>query len=614
MRTAKAMGGAIAGVVNRSRRAFRRLRTWWRDRTDRERAPHEDTADGPRHPSRWKVILIALLFAAVLWLLLYQAIAKRRAPAELVPQTALFYLEVSDPGRALMGWRATRAWRDLTADAHEPIVRKVLRTPDLGEWWELLRWPMALVVTGLDWTGDTLRPHLALLWMTEWSDAALRRFAEKHVAALAHRAYGVFTVERTAYRETPIVGYRARASERGLFWSVREHVLILATHPDVIRAIVETAEGQRPSLQKHPRMPHLRQAVQHPSPPSWGRRASVSPIWGWASGEALALGARSLPNAASPLQRDLMRAILEAFSLTVAFAVDFEDGEVVTRSVLDLDRDLVKRYEPILSASAPLAEEPILRLIPRRVRHFTVYRWTDAARLAEALQETLRTRLPPPIAPALDGALARMRRALGWDTDETIADALGSRLAVVDTGGPTLLLILEVRNAPKVAALIGKHFKHAGARVRERSVRGVRLFSSDAHPERAFAFLEGHLLIGHPAQIERVLSAREAGETAGEDPVVRARLAIAAASGFEITVTLEQEEMARAVSRALEWIERELALPLPASNVEVARHLVAQWPPALRVSAFRPEGLWSESRSPLGPLGLALAFTEEDKK
>jgi len=95
--------------------------------------------------------------------------------------------------------------------------------------------------------------------------------------------------------------------------------------------------------------------------------------------------------------------------------------------------------------------------------------------------------------------------------------------------------------------------------------------------------------------------------------VVRARLATAAASGFETMVTLEQEEMARAVSRALEWIKRELALPLPASNADMVRHLVAQWPPALRVSAFHPEGVWSESRSPLGPLELALAFTEEDR-
>ncbi|GBC83483.1 hypothetical protein HRbin10_02631 [bacterium HR10] len=612
MRIVEAMGGARVEFASLFPRAFCRLRTWRRDGMDRERAPH-DPAGSPRRPSRWKGILIALLFAGSVGLLLHHAIATRRALTELVPQTALFYLEVSDPERVLTEWRATRAWRDLIGDANEPTVRQVLRTPDLGEWLELFRSPMALVVTGLDWTGDTLRPHLALLWMTEWSDEALGRFAERHVAALAHRAYGAFTVERTTYRGTPIVGYRARASERGLFWSAREHVLILATHVDVIRAIVETADGQRPSLHTHPRMPHLRRAVEQPSSSSWWRRASASPIWGWASGEALALGVRSLPNTTSPLQRDLMRALLEAFSLTVAFALDFEDGEVITRSVLDLDRDLVKRYEPILSASAPLAEEPILRLIPRRVRHFTVYRWTDAARLAEALEQTLRARLPQPLFLVLDGALARMRRALGWDADETIADALGSRLAVVDTGDPTLLLILEVRNAPKIAALIGKHFKHAGARVRERSVRGVRLFSSDAHPERAFAFLDGHLLIGRPAQIERVILAREAGETVGEDGGVRARLARATASGFEITVTLEQEEMARAASRALEWIRRELALPLPASNADAARHLVAQWPPALRVSAFRPEGLWSESRSPLGPLGLALAFTEEDR-
>ncbi len=562
---------------------------------------------------RRKIVGLLLVLIGIGGLLLHRAIAERRSPIELAPQTALFYLEVRDPDRAFQGLRTTRAWRDLLSGAPEREVLKALLAADRREWVELLRSPMALLITGLEWEGEMLRPHLAVLWTTERSDAALSHFAQEHLLALARRAYGDVTLDSMRHLGTPIFGYRARRSGRGLFWSVREKVLILATHPDVIRAILETAEGHRPSLKTHPRLSRLRQAVERTSPEetpgrSWWTHARTSPVWGWVSGEALARGAHSLPDTTSPLLRDLRRALFSAFAVNVTFTLEFEEGEVVVRSLLDLDPKIVERYRPLLDVPAPLTDEAILRLIPMRTRHFTVYRWTDAAELAEALEETLTASLSEPLARALKGTLARMRRAFGWDPSDTIADALGSALAVVDTGDPMLLLIIEVRNVPKVAALIGKHLKHTGASVRERSVRGVPIFTSDAHPERAFAFLKGHLLMGHPHQIERVILACDARETMSDDPVVRARLATA--QGFEIMVIFEQEETARALGRTLERLGQALSMSIRAPDAEAVHRLAARWPPTLRVSALRPEGLWSESRSLLGVLSFALALAE----
>ncbi len=583
----------------------------------RRRAPEERTGEetvdrirGRVHSSRRRrIALLALLLAGVGGLIFRGAIAKRRAPSELTPQTVLFYLEVRDPLRVFEGLRATRAVNDLLSDVPWQGALSERLPHELREWGWLARSPMALIVTGMDWEGETVRPHLALLWMTTRSEEALRRFAETHALALARRAYGTFTLERTTYGGMPIVGYRARASENGFFWSVCARTLIVATHPDTLRAILETAQGRRPSLRAHPRLHALHRALEQASSDStswWWERERPSPIWGWASGEALALGARAI--AAPPLQREIMRAMLKAVSLNIAFAVEFDDGEVVIRYLLDLDEKWVKRYAPILRPNASPADDAILRLIPRRIRHFTLYRWTDARELAAALEETLIAPLPEPLRLALTGVRARMRQALGWAPEDTIADALGSALAVVDTGDPTLLLLVSVRDAPKLATLIGKHFKHMGARVRETSVRGVSLFASEAHPERAFAFLEGHLLIGHPKQIEHVLLARERQETVGDDSVLRARLS--ASDGFEITMSFEHQEAVRALLRALEWIERASSMGIHVPDAEVAHRLAVRWPPSRRISSLRSEGLWSESRSPLGPFALLFEIIE----
>jgi len=594
--------------------ALRRL--FARGRAPEERTG-EETADRPRgrvrlSPSR-KIALLVLLLAGVGGVLFHGAFPPRRAPSELAPQTALFYLEVRDPLRVFEGLRSTRAVNELLLDVPWWSALSERLPQELWEWGGLARSPMALLVTGMDWEGETVRPHLALLWTTARSEDALRRFAETHALALAGRAYGTFTIERTTYEGMPIVGYRAHASENGFFWSVCAKTFIVATHLDTLRAIIETAQGRRPSLHAHPRLRALRRVVERVSSESasrWWERERSSPIWGWASGEALALGARAV--AAPPLQQEVLRAAFKAFSFNVAFAVEFDNGEVVTRYLLDLDQKWVKRYDPILRPNASPADDAILRLIPRRIRHFTLYRWTNAPALAAALEETLVASLPEPLRFALTGALARMRQALGWDPEDTVADALGSALAVVDTGEPTLLLLVSVRDAPKLAALIGKHFKHTGARVRETSVHGISLFASEAHPERAFAFVEGHLLIGHPKQIEQVLLARERRETVGEDSALRARLS--AITGFEVTVTFEQQETARAFLRALEWIERASSLTIRAPDAEAVHRLAARWPPSLRVSSLRPEGLWSESRSPLGPFALLLEFIESEEE
>jgi len=579
-----------------------------------ERAPQgetEEVTDRARLSSRRRIVLLVLLLAGIGGLLFRGAIAGRRTPSELTPQTALFYLEVRDPSRLLEGLRSTRAVNDLLPEISQrrALFEKLPR--ELWEWSWLARSPMALVVTGLEWEGEIVRPHLAFLWTTERTDEALRRFAEMQTLALARRAYGTFTIERTVYEGTPIVGYRARASEKGFLWSVCARTLIVATHPDVVRAIIETAQGRRPSLEAHPRLRDLRRAVERaPSEPaslfSWWTRERASPVWGWISGEAFALGMREIATASLP--RDLVRAALNALSFNLVFAIEFDNGEVVTRSLLDLDEKRVQRYAPILRPHAPSEDEALLRLIPRRVRHFTLYRWTDARELATALEETLMAPLPEPLRLVLAGALARMRQALGWDPEDTIADALGSTLAVVDTGDPTLLLLVSVRDAPKLAALIGKHLSRAGGGVRETSVRGVSLFASAAHPERAFAFVAGHLLIGHPRQIERALLARERGETVGDDPTLRAH--VVASPGFEITMTFEQQETVRALLRTLAWIERVSPMAARRPDAEAAHRLAQRWPPSRRISALRPEGLWSESRSPLGPFALLLETLE----
>lgn len=604
-KTAMARAGAILRALRRSvARSFVRNQ----GRLDEEMTDRPGNRD--RSPRRRRIALLVLILAGAGGLVFRGALAERRAPSELTPQTALFYLEVRDPIRVLEGLRSTRIVNDLRIEIPHGGVLFERLPRELWEWGWLARSPMALVVTGMDWEGETVRPHLALLWTTTRSEDALRRFAETHAHTLASRAYGTFTIERSSYEGKPIVGYRAHASGNGFFWSVCAKTLIVATHPDVLRAIIETARGRRPSLETHPRLHALRRAVEHTSNGSafgWRERERQNILWGWASGEALALGARAIT--ASPLQQDLMRAVLKALSFNVAFAVEFDGGEVVTRYILDLDETWVKRYDPILRPNASSAEDATLRLIPRRIRHFTLYRWTDARALTTALEETLGASLPEPLRLILAGTLARMRQALGWDPEETVADALGSTLAVVDTGDPTLLLLISARNAPKLAALIGKHFKHMGARVRETSVRGISLFASEAHPERAFAFLDGHLLIGHPKQIEQVLLARERRETVDDDSALRARLT--ASDGFEITVTFEQQETVRAFLRAIERMERMSSMAIRAQDAEAAYRLAAQWPPSIRVSSLRPEGLWSESRSLLGPLAFLLQVIEE---
>lgn len=566
---------------------------------------HALSGPGTARRSRALVALI-LILAGMGGLFLHRTLRERRRLIEMVPQQSLFYLEVEDPAQVLRELRATRAWRDLLPRVPEGASLDLELLGDLREEMWIARSPMALLLTGLEWEGETIRPHLALLWMTEQSDRALSQFAETYLPKLLGRAHRELTPVRMEHEGIPITGYRTCSSDRGLFWSVHDGTLLVANHPDTLRAVIETAQGRRPSLLQHPQLPGLRRAVERPS--GW-RRSSPGPIWGWASGEALALGARALGETGSPLLREIARAMAAALSFHFAFAVEFEDGQVVTRSILGLSQKWTERYEPLLRPGPLRGDEPLLQLIPKSARHFTLYRWTDTERLADALAETLTAALPQPLTLILPGMLRSMREALGLDSEDALFEALGSELALVDTGDPMLLVVVRLRDAPKMAAMIGKHLQRAGGTVREIRFRGTSFFTSTAHPERAFAFLQGYLLTGHPKQLEQVVLARERQETAGADPAIRSSLA--GTAGFEVVLTREHVQAARALLSAARRLPVSGFGPTRGPDQEALRHLTARWAPAVRVSELRPEGLWSESRSPLGPFSLLLALLEE---
>ncbi len=546
----------------------------------------EDSLSHPKVKRKWSALLFGFLLAllAVAW-------HSFTRPPELLscaPAAALVYIEVADVSRLLDRLRTTHAWQKLS-----PFV------PDVAVWrvpW-LGRSQIAFVVTGFDLDGEQLTPHWAVLVRSSdaWGAAALGRELE----SLARKLLGPVTTEIVDDPPLRITRYRDALDRRTLAWTTVKGVLVVANRDETLRRVSETAAKQRPSLGTDSRFRALRAIVD-----------GNSPIVGFVSGEALrSLGERnatisSPPSAPRRLAREFLGAIVSSLSPVLAFAADVQQGDVVSRYIVGLDPTLSRRFVPLVNGQTDLKS---VALIPADVRRVTVYRFGDLAGCARAVEEAVTERLSPLGQIAVREVIGRMKRSLGWDASDTLGDALGNEIAIVEREDEPPLLIIEAREKAKLAMLVGKYL----GPLREETYRGYGIFSAAQQPHSAFCFVSEHLLIGHRRDIHAVLDHRSRRSSAADDPPLAAVLRPQAHGAFEVMISFDPSEVVRAVLTLRDLMGSSDEMPPP--RRDALHQAVRELPPEVRTSRWRAEGFYSESRSPLGLFATILNLIEVER-
>lgn len=557
--------------------------------------PDRAVAAHPLNPTRgkrWRVMLIVLGLVAsgvtgVAWHYLHRA----RALVDYAPAMTLAYIEVSDVSGVLDELRRTRAWHTLRPFLPDAAVAPLP---------SLLNSQIALVLTGFEVEQERLTPHWALLVRPPGGTAAATA-ASQQMESLARKLFGTLTTEIVEEQGVTITRYRDSERRQTLIWGVLDGTLVLANRDESFRSLKETAQKRQPSLGETSTFQSLRRVVDR-----------HSPIIGFVSGEALQslLERRATlspsPPRTSPLVSEFLQTVTSPLSLTLAFAVDVEGDEVITRSILGLDPDASAQLASVVNGQTDIKS---LAFIPPDAHRIAIYRFGDLQGVVRAVEGLLRERLSPVAQIVLRELIGRMKQSLGWTASDTIVDALGNEITVVERDGERLLLV-ETRQKAKLAALIGKYLRQSGEPIGEDEHRGYIIFSAGKRSERAFCFVEDYLVIGPKPEIEALLD-RRGRQPNADHTRVASLLQQRARGAFEVTISRDHSEVTQAILTIQNLVASADGTSPPDS--EALQRAVGQLPPEMRFSHWRREGIYSESRSPLGPFSLILSMIEGER-
>lgn len=553
------------------------------------------SSPGPKPDvSRWrkKLIILGLGLSGVTVAAWYY-ISRNRSLLEYVPATALAYIEVRDTTRALDALERTRAWQTLTPFLPGAAAWRVPPLPGAH---------IALVLTGLELEGEKLTPHWALLVRSPGGAAAAK--AGGHgLESLARRFLGPLKGETRQEQGLLLTLYRDPQNRVIFLWTVMDGMLVAANREDSLRSLRESRENRHLSLAASTTYRTLRAAVDR-----------QSPVVGFISGKALRslLHRNVLPSASSPMPppstAELIETITAPLALTLTFSVDVEGGEVVTRYILGLDPNVSASLAEVVNGQAELNSPAI---IPADARRITIYRFGDFPGVVAAIEDVVAKQLSPLAQIVVRELVGRMKQSLGWARSDTLADALGNESAIVEWDGDRRLLIVEAREKAKLAMLIGKYLRHAGEPVREDQYQGYSIFSARNRSTSAFSFINGFLVIGQKREIEILIDRRHQNRVIAQYPQLASLFEQGARGAFEVMVSFDHSEVAQAVLTLRDLAGASAAIP--SGDARALYRAVGELAPEMRISRWHPEGVYSESRSPLGPLALILSMIEVER-
>lgn len=547
-------------------------------------------ADGRRG---WMKLMILGLVVSGVTAAAWLYITRNRSPLEYAPATALAYVEVRDTTGALDALQRTRAWHRLT-----PFL------PDAAAWRvpPLLGSHIAVVLTGLELEGEKLTPHWALLVRSPGGAAAARAGGHR-LESLARRLLGPLKGETRQEQGLSLTLYRDPQNRVIFLWTVMDGMLVAANREDSLRSLKETRQKRHLSLAAATSYRTLRAAVDR-----------QSPIVGFISGKALrSLLQRSVISSASPATSwqaaaELVETITAPLSLTLTFSVDVEGGEVVSRYILGLDPKASASLGEVVNGQAELKSPAI---IPADARRITIYRFGDFRGVVEAVEEVVAERLSPLAQIVVRELTGRMKQSLGWARSDTLADALGDESAIVEWDGDRRLLIAQAREKAKLAMLIGKHLRQTGEPVREEQYQGYSIFFARKRPTSAFSFINGFLVIGQKQEIETLIDRCRQNRVIANHPQLASLFEQGARGAFEVMVSFDHSEVVQAVLTLRDFAGAYGGIS--SWDVEALHRAVRELAPETRISRWQPEGVYSESRSPLGPLALILNMIEVER-
>ncbi len=511
--------------------------------------------------------------------------------ARLAPNKTLAYFEVEDPHRLLKALSSMQAWSALAPMLGLPSqisgVNYLQFIPScLSELKFLLSAEMALVITGVEMTGDTISPQLCFLLRFEATPGGLSQELETQLKRVADYVYGQWTQAEYEYNGNLIRCYQTQHNSREIAWCIIDSLVLVGNNQNSLKEILDTQARRRPSLEET--ADFQRMIVNAPASDLLFGYVSTAPI-------SEPLTQVSWPRGSIPdpdqLAHRLMRIFLAAFDITAAYRLEVADGKIVERVLFRSPFQFDYETSP---GDLPGASYRSLPYIPKQSRSLTILRVGNIEQRLEKLESLLNRSLSTVSSIALRELLIRSKLAWGLEAHDTIADTLGDEIAVVQGNQSELLFILHASKKAKLASLIGKYLQQDGGAVQSEAYANREIYTSTTDGRRAFCFVDNFLLAGPVELVQWAIDAHQQGSSLDQDHEITLLLEKYGENALEISIRLDPGEEVQRFAAVLEETH------LPAPDTKKIMNLLHSLPPTIRTTYLTPEGILIETRSALG--------------
>jgi hypothetical protein len=542
----------------------------------------------------------------------------RVAMDRYVPADALAFVEINSLADLVDGLTSTKAWRELA-----PLLGLSSQLRQVGILADLIgrsglgpdeavvagRAQYAIAITGIESkAGETddgayihLKPDFTLIVETHMKPETAARLVRGRASMIAQRIYGEKFVELSDdYHGSQLLIFQGPETARQLVVSNLGSVILIANQMASMKQCLDAISGHSASLAEDSMLKQMRPEVggdssvfAYVAPSGIDKLLELWPV--------LIAGRAAEPESIS-LFEDLIEHVAKQAGAGLLYSSEFAaDG--VTEKYLTVLRPQVAEAlaQPLKAASEGSFES--LGSIPQTIESLMLLNVEGAGELPERVFKHLSPNLDIVAGVALREFIIGFRKQYGLEPSDSVGDAIGSEIALVNFGDdqPRLMLI-RAKDRARLAPVVSRYLARKGKSVTTERDNGTEVLVASNDDRRAAAFVGDFLVLGARDQIARTIATNGKRDGLDGDERLRKMLAARPANASIISYRPRAEgagKLLLAISKLMRVTDgsRELM------DSDSARKALDRLPPSITFTEFRSYGVYSQTHSATGNFG-----------
>lgn len=544
--------------------------------------------------------------------------APRVAMERYVPADALAFVEINSLADLVDGLTSTKAWRELA-----PVLGLSSQLQQVGLVTDLFgrsglgpdeavvagRGQYAIAITGIESNaGETddgpylhLKPAFALIIETHIKPETAARLVRERASMIAQRIYGESVVEHADnYRGSQVRVFEGPGPGHQLVASSEGSVILIANQADAMKHCLDAIAGRAATLAEDSTLKQMRPEVgRDPSIFAYVTPAGIEKLvdlW-----PLLIAGRASEPESISVFA-DLIEHLSKQAGAGLLYSSQFEADRVTEKYLTVLRPQIAEALtQPLKSASAASFES--LTMIPREVESLTLLSVENAGDLPERVFKQLSPAVDIVAGVALREFVINLKRQYGLEPSDSVGDAIGSEIALVNCGDdrPRTMLI-RVNDRSRLAPLVNNYVTRKAASVTNERHNGTEILVSSDDDGRAAAFVGNFLVLGTRDQIVKVIETNAKGDGQDGDERLKQALLTRPANASIVHYRARVEDAGKLLL-AISKLTRVTDGSPELLDRDSARRALDRLPRSISFTEFRNYGVYTQTHSAVGNLG-----------